>query len=128
MYSESYMVSHKKALDVLKFSKNYDEVKNAIALCNAIKGTGVCISSPIETTDGRTCVQDGELFFYVTRRISGTQITAHDFYKGDYTTKARFIGEIIGQLHLILCQAKTSVNDVNLHESVKHYHVPRWCR
>ena len=68
------MVSHKKALDVLKhwklenesisdvydesngeknnrafyvgknfilkFSKNYDEVKNAIALCNVIKGAG----------------------------------------------------------------------------------------
>ena len=32
---------------VLKFSKNSDEVKKAIALCNAIKGTGLCISSPI---------------------------------------------------------------------------------
>lgn len=73
-------------------------------------------------------MQDGELFFYVTRRISGTQMIAHDFYEGDYAAKARFVGEIIGQLHLILCQAKTSVNDVNLHESVKHYHVPRWCR
>lgn len=56
------MVSHKKALDVLKFSKNYDEVKNAIALCNAIKGTGVCISSPIETTDGRYVCRTANCF------------------------------------------------------------------
>ena len=159
LYKEDYMVSHKKALDVLKhwklenesisdvyhesngeksnrafyvgknfvlkFSKNYDEVKNAIALCNAIKGAGVCISSPIETTDGRAYVQDGELFFYVTRRISGTQMIAHDFYEGDYAAKARFVGEIIGQLHLILCQAKTSVNDVNLYESVKNWALPK---
>ena len=106
---------------VLKFSKNYDEVKNAIALCNAIKGAGVCISFPIETTDGRAYIQDGELFFYVTQRISGTQMIAHDFYEGDYAAKARFVGEIIGQVHLILCQAKISVNDVNLYESVKNW-------
>ena len=48
---------------------------------------------------------------------------AHDFYNGDYTAKARFVGEIIDQLHLILCHAKTSVNSVNLYESVKHYRV-----
>ena len=89
---------------ILKISKNFDEVKNAIALCNAIKGTGLCISSPIKTTDGRAYVQDGEMFFYLTRRISGTQMIAHDFYEGDYVAKARFVGEIIGQLHLILCQ------------------------
>lgn len=110
---------------VLKFSKTYDEVKNAIALCNAIKGAGVCISFPIETTDGQVCVQDGKLFFYVTRRISGTQMIAHDFYEGDYAAKARFVGEIIGQLHFILCQAKISVNDVNLYESVKNWALPK---
>lgn len=110
---------------VLKFSENFDEVKNAIALCNAIKDAGICISSPIETTDGRACVQDGELFFYVTRRVFGMQMTAHDFYEGDYAAKARLVGEMIGQLHLILCQAKTSVNDVNLYESVKNWALPK---
>ena len=50
---------------------------------------------------------------------------AHDFYEGDYAAKARFVGEIIGQLHLILCQAKTSVNDVNLYESVKNWALPK---
>ena len=110
---------------VLKFSKNSDEVKNAIALCNAIKCAGLGISSPIETTDGRAYVQDGELFFYLTRRISGTQMMAHDFYEEDYAAKARFVGEIIGQLHLILCQAKIPVNEVNLYESVKNWALPK---
>lgn len=156
---EDYMVSHKKAMEilkhwnlenesisdvyhesngeksnrafyvgkdfVLKFSKNSEEVKNAIALYDAIKGAGLCISSPIETADGRTCIQDGELFFYVTRRIFGTQMIAHDFYEGDYTAKARFVGEIIGQLHLILSQINAPVNDVNLYESVKNWALPK---
>ncbi|MBD5486231.1 MAG: phosphotransferase [Lachnospiraceae bacterium] len=110
---------------VLKFSKNSDEVKKAIALCNAIKCTGLCISSPIKTTDGRAYVQDGEMFFYLTWRISGTQMIAHDFYEGDYVAKARFVGEIIAQLHLILCQAKIPVNEVNLYESVKNWALPK---
>ncbi len=76
---DDYMVSHKKALDVLKhwklenetisdvyhesngeknnrafyvgknfvlkFTKNYDEAKNAIALCNAIKGVAILSES-----------------------------------------------------------------------------------
>lgn len=159
LYKEDYMVSHKKALEVLKhwnlenesisdvyhesngeksnrafyvgkdfvlkFSKNSAEVKNAIALCNAIKGAGLCIPYPIKTPDGQAYIQDGELFFYLTRRISGTHMIAHDFYEGDYTAKARFVGEIIGQLHLILRQAKTPVNDVNLYESVKNWALPR---
>ena len=110
---------------VLKFSKNSDEVQKAIALCDAIKGAGLCISSPIETADGRAYVQDGELFFYLTHRISGTQMNAHDFYEGNYIAKARFVGEIIGQLHLILCQAKIPVNEVNLYESVKNWALPK---
>lgn len=109
---------------VLKLSKNSAEVKNAILLCNAIKDSRLCVPFPIETTDGRPYIQDGELFFYLTRRISGTQMIAHDFYKGDFIAKARFVGEIIGQLHLILCQAKTPVNEVNLYESVKNWALP----
>ena len=159
LYKEDYMVSHKKALDVLKhwklenesisdvyyesngeksnrafyvgkdfilkFSKHSDEVKNAIALCNAIESAGLCISYPIETTDGRAYIQDGELFFYVTQSITGTQMIAHDFYEGDYDAKARFVGEIIGQLHLILSQAKIPVKEVNLYETVKNWALPK---
>lgn len=50
---------------------------------------------------------------------------AHDFYEGDYTAKARFVGEIIGQLHLILSQINAPVNDVNLYESVKNWALPK---
>ncbi|NBK00225.1 hypothetical protein D5282_23910 [bacterium 1xD8-48] len=36
---------------------------------------------PNRNNGWQVCVQDGELFFYVTRRISGTQMIAHDFYE-----------------------------------------------
>ena len=110
---------------VLKCSKNSDEVKNAIALCSTIKGADLCTPSLIETTDGEAYIQAGDLYFYVTRRISGTQMVAHDFYEGNYTAKARLLGETIGRLHLVLCQVKTPVNDVNLYETVKNWAMPK---
>lgn len=110
---------------VLKFSANLGKVKNAVALCKAIESAGLYVSSPVLTTDGREYVQDGELFFYVTRRVSGTQMVSQDFYEGDYIAKSRFVGEIIGQLHLILCQAETLVDDVDLYKIVKNWAMPK---
>lgn len=110
---------------VLKYAVNLGKVKNEIALCRAIESAGILASSPVMTTDGRDYVQDGELFFYMTRRISGTQMASGNFYEGDFSAKARFVGEIIGQLHRILCKAETAVNDVNLYETVKNWALPK---
>ncbi|MDE6107175.1 MAG: phosphotransferase [Oscillospiraceae bacterium] len=110
---------------VLKCSKSADEIKNAIALCRTIKGVGLRTPALIETTDGEAYIQDDDLFFYMTRRISGTQMAAHHFYEGDGVPKARFVGEIIGQLHLVLRQVEVPVNDANLYEAVKNWALPK---
>lgn len=110
---------------VFKLSASLGKVKNAVALSKAIESAGLYVPSPVLTTDGREYVQDGELFFYVTRRVSGTQMVSHDFYEGDYIAKARFVGEIIGQLHLILCQAEALVDDVDLYKIVKNWAIPK---
>lgn len=110
---------------VLKWSENPDEVCNAVALCEALQSADVYASSLIRTTDGRAYVQDGALFFYVTRRIVGTQLTARDFYGRDRTAKAQLLGEAIGKLHRALRQMKAPVNDVNLYESVKNWALPK---
>lgn len=110
---------------VLKFSADLGKVKNAVALCGAMESTGLYVSSPVMTTNGREYVQDGKLFFYVTRRVSGTQMVSHEFYEGDYTAKAKFLGKIIGQLHLILCKAETLVDDADLYQTVRNWAMPK---
>ncbi len=101
------MVSHKKALDVLKHWKLENE----------------SISDVYHESNG----EKNNRAFYVGKNfvLKFSKMTAHDFYEGDYAAKARFVGEIIGQLHLFLCQVKTSVNDVNLYESVKNWALPK---
>lgn len=110
---------------ILKFTVNFKKMKNEIALSCAMESASLMASTLIMTADGREYVQDGELFFYVTRRVSGTPMVSHNFYEGDYAAKARFVGEIIGQLHLILSRVEVLVNDVNLYKDVKNWALPK---
>ena len=45
-------------------------------------------------------VASEELYFYVTNRLEGKQLKASTMYIEDYMSKARFVGEIIGQLSM----------------------------
>ena len=99
--------------------------KKAAALSRLIENAGLQAASPVAAADGGEYVQDSGLFFYVTRRLSGTPLLSHGFFEGDYAAKARFAGEMIGQLHLVLCKVDTCVNDVNLYETVRDWAMPR---
>ncbi|MBD5153212.1 MAG: helix-turn-helix domain-containing protein [Oscillibacter sp.] len=110
---------------VLKFSADLDKVKKAAALSKLIENAGLQAAALVAAADGREYVQEGDLFFYVTRRLSGTPIASRDFCEGNYAVKARFVGEIIGQLHLILGKIDVPANDVNLYETVKDWALPR---
>ena len=52
-------------------------------------------------------IPDGELYFYLTKRLPGKQMISHSFGKGD----GRFVGEIIGQLHLALERIEDCVSE-----------------
>ena len=47
-------------------------------------------------------------------------------YEGDFQSKARYLGEIIGQLHLILQKQDKEVicNEPNLYESIRDWAIP----
>jgi len=110
---------------VIKFTANLGKLKNHIELSKAIENVGLFAATTIKTNDGREYIDDGELYFCLTKRLDGSQIKSADMYEGDYTSKARFVGEIIGQLHLALKDADAVVNNVNLYEIVINWAMPR---
>ena len=77
-------------------------LKNYINISKSIEKLGVSVSTPIETIDGNQMIEDGQLYFVLAKRLQGKPIKAVNMYEGDYKNKARFIGEIIGQLSLSL--------------------------
>ena len=105
---------------VLKYTANLGKLKNHIEVSKALDGIGLLSAPPVATTDGQEYIRDGELYFYVTRRLSGTQMASHSFGDGD----ARFVGEIIGQLHLALSKIEDCVSDADLLATVRDWALP----
>ncbi|MDE5669991.1 MAG: helix-turn-helix domain-containing protein [Eubacterium sp.] len=82
---------------VIKFSANYGSIKNSISIANSLAESGLPVAEMIKTADGSEYLQDGELYFVVTKRIKGSQLKCEDIFK--HTTIAYQIGSNIAQLH-----------------------------
>ena len=106
---------------VLKYTANLGKLKNHIAVSKAIESIGLLSASPVATMDGQEYIRDGEMYFYVTRRLSGTQMASHSFGDGD----AWFVGEIIGQLHLALSKVEDCVSEADLLATVRDWALPK---
>lgn len=110
---------------VIKFSPNLGKLKNSIDISKKLADVGLVAATPILSTDGEEYIADGELYFCVTKRIKGKQMQPGTMYEGDYKEKARYIGEIIGQLDRALENADVLVNDANTYESVVNWAIPQ---
>jgi len=105
---------------VLKYTANPGKLKKHIEVSKALSGVGLMSAVPVPTADGREYVSDGEAYFYLTRRLPGEQMTANRFGEGD----GRFVGEIIGQLHLALSGIEDCVGEADLLATVRNWALP----
>ena len=110
---------------VIKFSANLGKVKKHIEISKALEANGLYAATPIKTEDGREYIIDGEIYFYLTKRLEGKQLRLSDVYGDDYITKARYIGEIIGHLSLSLTNVDALVKEVNIFKNVTEGAIPK---
>ena len=106
---------------VLKYTTNLGKLRKHIEVSKAIENVGLFAAVPVGTTDGREYVQEGEMYFYLTKRLPGTQMASHSFGDGD----GRFVGEIIGQLHLALSKIEDGVSEADLLSTVRDWALPK---
>ena len=106
---------------VLKYTANLGKLKKHIEVSKALESIGLLCSAPVPTTDGSEYIPDSEVYFYLTRRLPGRQMISHTFGKGD----GRFVGEIIGQLHLALAKIEDCVSEANLLATVRDWALPQ---
>ena len=109
---------------IIKFSPNLGNVEKHILLSQAIENVGLSTTTPIKTLAGQFVVASEELYFYVTNRLEGKQLKASTMYIEDYMPKARFIGEIIGQLSIALTKIDVITNQANIFKSAKEWAIP----
>lgn len=109
---------------VLKHTANLGKLKNHIEVSKAIERIGLMSAVPVLTADGQEYIQDGELYFYLTKRLKGQQVVSGSFYDGDAASNARFVGEILGQLHLALSKVENCVSEADLWGTVRDWALP----
>lgn len=110
---------------VIKFSPNLGKLKNSIEISKKLSDVGLVAATPVPSSNGEEYIADGELYFCITKRIKGKQMQPGAMYEGDYKEKARYIGEIIGQLDKALENADVLVNDMDTYESVVNWAIPQ---
>ena len=106
---------------VLKYTANPGKLQKHIALSKALADIGLLSATPLPTPEGKEYVQEGELYFYLTRRLPGKALASHSFHDG----QGRFVGEIIGQLHLALGQLEDCVAEADLPATLRDWALPR---
>lgn len=106
---------------VIKFSANLGSVIKHIELTKALKEARFLTAEIVETADGREYVENDSLYYYVTTRPEGISLKASDMLLADGESKAQFLGEIIGQLHLVLKDLDVVAGEVNSYADVKHW-------
>lgn len=106
---------------ILKYTCNLGKLRKHIEVSKALQSIGLMSAVPIPTDNGAEYIQDGEVYFYLTRRLAGTPMVSHRFGDGD----GRFVGEIIGQLHLALKTIEDCVSEADLLATVKDWALPK---
>lgn len=109
---------------IIKFSPNLGNAEKHISLSQAMESVGLSTTTPIKTVEGKFVVASEELYFYVTKRLEGKQLKASTMYFEDYMPKARFIGEIVGQLSVALSKVEVITNQANIFKSAKEWAIP----
>lgn len=110
---------------VLKYSTNLGKLKTHLSLSKEMERIGLWSAAAVPAAGGRETVQVGDLHFCLTKRLPGQQVEALKLYEGDAAGKARFLGKILGQLHLALAQVEACVEEENMLETVTAWALPK---
>ncbi len=105
---------------ILKWTADCGEAASHLELNRALAQTGFA-GAVIPTIDGEMAVEKDGRVAYLLRRMPGQQMDSGEFYDG---ADGRFVGEIIGQLHLALEKAQAEVPEENLLQTVRTWALP----
>ncbi len=109
---------------VIKYTNNPGNVLKAIDISKALENVGLASLMIVPTSEGKEYIENGELYFYLAKRVQGESILASNVYLDEYEKKARFIGEIVGQLNLALEKIDVVVDEADILSVVRDQALP----
>ncbi|MBR3795536.1 MAG: helix-turn-helix domain-containing protein [Clostridia bacterium] len=109
---------------VLKWDAKLAGLVNSMGIAQQLKSLGVDTQTPVPTLQGAQYIQIGSMYVSLFRRARGKEIIAAELYDGGGEREARFVGEVIGQLHLALAGAEMQVKEAELLSTVRDWALP----
>ena len=109
---------------VLKRFANPDYMNRGIEITKALASEGIPVAVPVKTKEQSDyCLIDNE-YFCLYPRLEGKGLCEH--FKGHYLQRAKYLGQIIGDLHLafVKCENIISCHENNLLEHVANWAIP----
>jgi len=110
---------------LLKRTQNEMELKSTLLFADELQHEEAAVETVIPAGDGKRFVTKDGWHYLLCRQPDGCVTAASEMYGTDRVSKARYTGEIIGQLHLMLRQIKTDVRENNLLETVGSWALPQ---
>lgn len=109
---------------VLKRTREAAGIQISQSLEVLLKEAGLDTQTPVPAPNGQTCVEMDGWFYCLYNRMEGSELTAVSLYGTGGESRARFVGEVIGQLHLALQAADIQGKESDLLGSVQNWALP----
>lgn len=112
---------------ILKAGKNIEGLKQHINMSKLLVEAGLLASIPIKTKCDSDYYLENGLYFCLMMPVEGIMMSSKEILNDEnYKERARYIGEIIGQLHNVIknydCKLECNCND--LFENVTKWEIP----
>ena len=111
---------------IFKTGKDIAGIRGNIAIAKVLSKMGMETTIPILTKEGEEFIIEGDRFFVVTNRVSGSFLPPKERYGENRVEIAIQYGEAIGKLHqaLLTQDDKLEVNDTNMLDVVLNWAMP----
>lgn len=113
---------------VLKYTSNPGRMKAAIALSKAMEEAGLVCAAVVPTSDGQDFVQDGDVYFFLSRRLPGRQMSSAAMMQAPDNEQARMLGELLGHLHQALAKMDAPVDEPDFLQNLTGWAIPETVR
>lgn len=89
---------------ILKAGTNIAGLEKHIKITNALANQGFNISLPVKTVEEKDYYWDGELYYCLENKLTGEPVESSSLYETGNDFTPRYLGEIIGQMDLLLAK------------------------
>ncbi len=110
---------------IMQVGTNITGLRNHIAVSEKLKAQGFAAALPVKTVSGEDFLTEGELYYFVSVRVSGSTLNDRALFGENGRELAYKLGQAIGKLDHALAEFDFICNEPNLLEQMKNRWIPK---